>query len=66
MKSCSRTGNKQQALKHQLMCCYFTLPALTDGNGRVQFRKDTYMRDEMILDALNQKKRADSISVIPF
>jgi L,D-transpeptidase YcbB len=31
------------------------LTAWTDGNGRVQFRKDIYMRDEIILNALSQK-----------
>jgi L,D-transpeptidase YcbB len=41
------------------------LTAWTDGNGRVQFRKDIYMRDEMILNALNQQPKAEKIKVIP-
>ncbi|MBN2637422.1 MAG: L,D-transpeptidase family protein [Prolixibacteraceae bacterium] len=42
------------------------LTAWTDGNGRVQFRKDIYMRDEMVLNALTQKPEAEKIKVIPF
>jgi murein L,D-transpeptidase YcbB/YkuD len=42
------------------------LTAWTDGNGRVQFRKDIYMRDELVLKALNQKPTAGKIKIIPF
>ncbi len=42
------------------------LTAWTDGNGRVQFRKDIYMRDELVLNALNQKPEVEKIKVIPF
>jgi L,D-transpeptidase YcbB len=42
------------------------LTAWTDGNGRVQFRKDIYMRDEMVLNALNQRPEAEKIKIIPF
>jgi murein L,D-transpeptidase YcbB/YkuD len=31
------------------------LTAWTDGKDRIQFRKDVYQRDEIILGALNQK-----------
>ena len=30
------------------------LTAWTDGKDRIQFRKDIYLRDEMVLEALNQ------------
>lgn len=42
------------------------LTAWTDGNGRVQFRNDIYGRDEMVLNALNQKPEPEKIKVIPF
>jgi murein L,D-transpeptidase YcbB/YkuD len=42
------------------------LTAWTGGNGQVQFRKDIYMRDELVLKALNQKPAAEKIKVIPF
>jgi murein L,D-transpeptidase YcbB/YkuD len=31
------------------------LTAWTDGKDRIQFRKDIYLRDEIVLEALNQK-----------
>jgi murein L,D-transpeptidase YcbB/YkuD len=34
------------------------LTAWTDGNSRVQFRKDIYERDGMLLKALNKKPEA--------
>lgn len=48
----------------EVMMLYLT--AWTDGNGRVQFRKDIYMRDEMVMKALNQKPEAEKIKIIPF
>lgn len=42
------------------------LTAWTDGNRRVQFRNDIYLRDELVLQALNQKPEAKKIKVIPF
>ncbi len=42
------------------------LTAWTDGNGRVQFRNDIYMRDDLIMNALNKKPEAEKIKVIPF
>jgi L,D-transpeptidase YcbB len=42
------------------------LTAWTDRNGRVQFRKDIYMRDELVLNALNQKPETKRIKIIPF
>ena len=37
------------------------LTAWTDGNSRVQFRKDVYQRDENVLRALNKKPEAEGI-----
>jgi murein L,D-transpeptidase YcbB/YkuD len=34
------------------------LTAWTDGKDRIQFRKDVYQRDEIVLEALNQKSEA--------
>ena len=34
------------------------LTAWTDGKDRIQFRKDVYQRDEIVLEALNQKPEA--------
>ena len=42
------------------------LTAWTEGNGRVQFRKDIYKRDELVLNALNKKPEAEKKKVIPF
>jgi murein L,D-transpeptidase YcbB/YkuD len=42
------------------------LTAWTDGNGRVQFRNDIYLRDELVLQALQQKPLPGNIKVIPF
>ena len=49
--------NKEQtaSLKTPVDVLLLYLTAWTDGNGRVQFRNDIYMRDETILTALNQK-----------
>lgn len=60
--------NKEQTagLKTPVDVVLLYLTAWTDGNGRVQFRKDIYMRDVMILNALNQKPGAEKIKVIPF
>jgi len=41
------------------------LTAWTDGKDRVQFRKDVYQRDEIVLGALNQKPDAVRISAKP-
>jgi L,D-transpeptidase YcbB len=60
--------NREQtaSLKTPVDVLILYLTAWTDGSGRVQFRKDIYMRDEMILNALNQKPQAEKIKVIPF
>jgi murein L,D-transpeptidase YcbB/YkuD len=42
------------------------LTAWSEGNGHVQFRKDIYQRDAMVLNALNKKPEAEKIKVIPF
>ncbi|TSA27782.1 MAG: hypothetical protein D4R67_05500 [Bacteroidetes bacterium] len=42
------------------------LTAWTDGNGRIQFRKDVYHRDEMVSKALNQKPETGKFNIIPF
>lgn len=40
------------------------LTAWTDGRDRVQFRKDVYLRDELVLQALNQRPEAFSDNAI--
>jgi murein L,D-transpeptidase YcbB/YkuD len=40
------------------------LTAWTDGSDRIQFRKDIYQRDEILMEALNQKP--DAIKAKPF
>jgi murein L,D-transpeptidase YcbB/YkuD len=37
------------------------LTAWTDGKDRIQFRKDVYQIDEMVLEALNQKPVAVNV-----
>ncbi len=60
--------NKEQiaSLKTPVDVLILYLTAWTDGNGRVQFRKDIYLRDELILNALKQKPQAEKIKIIPF
>jgi L,D-transpeptidase YcbB len=60
--------NREQTatLKTPVDVLLLYLTAWTDGNGRVQFRKDIYMRDELVLKALNQKPEAEKIKIIPF
>jgi murein L,D-transpeptidase YcbB/YkuD len=40
------------------------LTAWTDGKDRIQFRKDIYLRDEMVLEALNQKPEVVNVKTI--
>jgi murein L,D-transpeptidase YcbB/YkuD len=40
------------------------LTARTDGSDRIQFRKDIYQRDEILMEALNRKP--DAIKAKPF
>ncbi len=56
--------NREQTanLKTPVNVLLLYLTAWTDGNGRVQFRKDIYMQDEMILNALNQKNAGRKFS----
>lgn len=42
------------------------LTAWTDGDGRIQLRKDVYHQDEMVLKALNQRPDADKFNMITF
>jgi len=42
------------------------LTAWTDGDDRIQFRKDVYQIDEMVLEALNQKPEAVNVKAILF
>jgi murein L,D-transpeptidase YcbB/YkuD len=60
--------NREQTatLKTPVDVLLLYLTAWTDRNGRVQFRKDIYMRDERVLHALNQKPEAAKIKIIPF
>jgi murein L,D-transpeptidase YcbB/YkuD len=57
--------NKEQTVRLKIpvevMLIYLT--AWTDGSDRVQFRKDIYQRDEILMKALNQKP--DAIRVNP-
>ena len=41
------------------------LTAWTDGKDRIQFRKDVYKRDEIVLGALNQKLEVVRVKVEP-
>ena len=41
------------------------LTAWTDGKDRIQFRKDVYQRDELVLEALNQKPEVAKAKAIP-
>ncbi|NLB92949.1 MAG: L,D-transpeptidase family protein [Bacteroidales bacterium] len=54
------------SLKTPVEVLLLYLTSWTDGNGRVQFRKDIYMWDELIVKALNQKPKTEKIKVIPF
>ena len=42
------------------------LTAWTDGKDRIQFRKDVYQRDEIVLEALNQKPEVVRSQSYPF
>jgi L,D-transpeptidase YcbB len=61
-------NNREQTanLKTPVDVLLLYLTAWTDGNGRVQFRKDIYRRDELVLNALNKKTEAERIKIIPF
>jgi murein L,D-transpeptidase YcbB/YkuD len=41
------------------------LTAWTDGKDRIQFRKDVYQRDDIVLGALNQKPETDKVKTKP-
>jgi L,D-transpeptidase YcbB len=60
--------NREQTanLKTPVDVLLLYLTAWTEGNGRIQFRKDIYMRDDLVLNALNKKSEAEKIKVIPF
>jgi L,D-transpeptidase YcbB len=60
--------NKAQnvRLKTPVDVVVFYLTAWTDGNGRVQFRKDIYNRDELLIRALNEKPESISGLNYPF
>ncbi len=60
--------NREQtaSLKTPVDVLVLYLTAWDDGNGHAQFRKDIYLRDAPILNALNQKPSAEKIKVIPF
>jgi len=67
IRTAMQQNNEQTAgLKTPVDVVLLYLTAWTDGNGRVQFRKDIYMRDELVLNGLNQKPKAEKIKVIPF
>jgi murein L,D-transpeptidase YcbB/YkuD len=56
--------DKEQAVRLKIpvevMLIYLT--AWTDGSDRVQFRKDIYQRDEILMKALNQKPVVINVS----
>jgi L,D-transpeptidase YcbB len=54
------------SLKTPVKVLLLYLTAWTDGNGRVQFRNDIYMRDEVILNALNQNNDSRKDKGYPF
>lgn len=60
--------NKEQTvrLKTPVDVVLIYLTAWSDGNGRVQFRKDVYKRDEMLMKALDQKYVTNKGKVIPY
>lgn len=47
-----------------VMLIYLT--AWTDGNDRIQFRKDVYQRDDLVLAALNKNQEAVLVAAIPW
>jgi L,D-transpeptidase YcbB len=53
-------------LKNPVDVLLLYLTAWTDGNGRVQFRKDIYMQDDIILNALNQIPKEEKLMVTSF
>jgi murein L,D-transpeptidase YcbB/YkuD len=55
--------DKEQAvrLKIPVDVVLIYLTAWTDGKDRIQFRKDVYQRDDIILGALNQKPEMDRV-----
>lgn len=61
-----QNSEKKVTLKSPLDVLLLYLTAWTDGNGRVQFRNDIYLRDEVVLEALQRKQVAENIKVIPF
>lgn len=61
-----QNSEQTASLKTPVDVVLLYLTAWTDGNGQVQFRQDIYKRDEMILNALNQKPKTEKINVIPF
>lgn len=54
-KAMQQKKEKKVVLKTPVDVVVIYLTAWTDGEGRVQFRKDLYERDELLLKALNQK-----------
>lgn len=61
-----QTQGQTVSLKTPVNVLLLYLTAWSSGNDRVQFRNDIYMRDDLVLKALNQKSKAEKIKVIPF
>jgi murein L,D-transpeptidase YcbB/YkuD len=59
--------DKEQTVRLKIpvdvMLIYLT--AWTDGKDRIQFRKDVYQRDDIVLGALNQKPETDRVNINP-
>jgi len=53
-------------LKTPIDVALLYLTAWGDGQGRIQFRKDIYSRDETVQNALNEKPETVKIRIIPF
>jgi murein L,D-transpeptidase YcbB/YkuD len=59
--------DKEQAvrLKIPVDVVIIYLTAWTDGKDRIQFRRDVYQRDEIVMEALNQKPESVRVRTTP-
>ena len=59
-----KDGEQSVRLKIPVDVVLIYLTAWTDGTDRIQFRKDVYLRDEIVLGALKQKPEAVTVKTI--